>query len=164
MEIVPVQPVHYDQILEIYTPYILKTPITFEIDVPSKESFHQRIENTKANYPYLVALVDNKVVGYAYAGLYRARKAYCKSVELSIYMDETFKGQGIGYQLYQKLLEELKDRGFHMAYSCITYPNKPSIALHEKFGFDMIGIFHESGYKFDTWYDVCWMEKKLSDS
>ena len=54
------------RLLEIYTPYILNTAITFEYTIPSVEEFAQRIENTLINYPYLVAKKDDLIIGYAY--------------------------------------------------------------------------------------------------
>lgn len=150
-----------ERLLEIYTPYILQTPITFEYDVPTVAAFAQRIEKVLEKYPYLVAVEDNKIVGYAYASLYRTRAAYQWSVETSIYVDMEYHGKGIGTLLYSKLLEILEKQNVRNVYACVTLPNEKSEKIHKNFGFSFIGTFHGSGYKFDTWQDVGWFEKRF---
>lgn len=153
----------YQQILHIYQPYIEKTAITFEYDVPSIEEFSKRIDDIKKDLPYLVVKDENKVLGYAYASHYRGRQAFAWDVELSIYLDENITHQGIGTQLYDELMSLLKKQGYFRAYACITYPHPMSISFHQKYGFKMIGIFHQAGYKFDQWLDVAWMEYSIQD-
>ncbi len=75
-----------DKLLEIYAPYVEKTAITFEYEVLSVDEFRQRIENTLKKYPYIVAIKDDKIVGYAYAGTFKSRAAYDWDVELSVYL------------------------------------------------------------------------------
>lgn len=148
-------------ILEIYAPYIEKTNITFEYDVPSVEEMRQRIEKTLKDYPYLVALKDHQIVGYAYASRYASRKAYDWDCELSIYVADNIHQQGVGKELYEALLSLLKIMNIQNVYACITHPNIKSENFHKKFGFETVGIFHRCGYKFDTWHDIVWMEKRI---
>lgn len=76
------------ELLEIYAPYVKETAISFEYDVPSVEEFKDRIENISAKYPYIKALDDkNKIIGYAYAGSFKVRKAYDWSVETTVYVE-----------------------------------------------------------------------------
>ena len=149
------------ELLAIYQPYVEKTAITFEYDVPTVEDFAARIEKISSQFPYLVALENEKIIGYAYAGRYRERAAYDWVVELSIYLDEQERHHGAGSALYQRLLTALSTLNYQRAYACITYPNPVSIAFHEKFGFESIGIFHKSGYKFNQWYGIQWMNLAL---
>ena len=151
------------EILEIYTPYIKNTPITFETQVPSLKSFQERMEKITQRYPYLVCEQEGKVVGYAYASQYRERAAYRYSIELSIYVDQSCQRQGIGKALYTQLFQQLKTYGFYTAYACITMPNENSVRLHQAFGFQKIGVFHNAGYKAGKWLDVLWMEKPLKE-
>ena len=72
----------------IYAPYVEKTAITFEYEVPSVQEFENRINKTLETYPYLVAEEDGQVLGYAYASTYYARTAYDWTTELSIYLHE----------------------------------------------------------------------------
>ena len=90
-----------EALLAIYAPYVEKTAITFEYEVPSIEEFRCRIQETLKKYPYLVAEKNGKIVGYAYAGAFHARPAYDWAVETSIYVSELQKGEGIGKALYK---------------------------------------------------------------
>ena len=94
----------------IYAPYVEKTAITFEYEVPSVQEFEKRISNTIERYPYLVAEEDGQVLGYAYASTYYARTAYDWTTELSIYLNEDARGRGLGSQLYGALEEELETK------------------------------------------------------
>ncbi len=114
-----------------------------------------------AAYPWLVACIDERVVGYAYGGPLRSRAAYRFSVETSIYLDIDCLGKGVGTKLYQSLFHELSAAGLANAYAGMTLPNAGSMALHRKFGFEMIGVFPSVGFKFDVWHDVAWMHRKI---
>ena len=96
MMIRPVQLSDAAAIRAIYQPYVTETAITFEVDVPTVQEFESRITKTLTQFPYLVAEVDGKVVGYAYASTYYARAAYDWTTELSIYVAKEARGQGIG--------------------------------------------------------------------
>ena len=128
-------------IQSIYAPYVEKTAITFEYEVPSVQEFENRINKTLENYPYLVAEEDGQVLGYAYASTYYAR--------------------GLGSQLYDALEKELKKRGFLRFLACIAVPNEASIAMHEKRGYVQVAHFPKVGYKFEQWHDIVWMQKTL---
>lgn len=154
----------------IYAPYVLETAITYEYDVPTLEDFTGRIEGTLRKYPYLVAIVDGRIVGYAYAGTFKGRRAYDCSVETSIYIDRTFHGQGIGRMLYEALEERLKAQGITNMYACIAYTEQEdeyltnaSVRFHERMGFQLCGTFHRCAVKFGRSYDMVWMEKFLFD-
>lgn len=148
-------------LVAIYAPYVEKTAITFETEVPTVEAFASRIEKTLEKFPYLVAVEEGKVVGYAYASTYYARAAYDWTVELSVYIQQDARGKGIGSLLYDALEEELTVRGFKNFLACIALPNPASIALHEKRGYEQVAHFKKVGYKFDTWHDIVWLQKSL---
>lgn len=151
-----------EAILAIYTPYVLKTPITFEYSVPSLEEFKQRVLETLPDYPYLVAEDEEQgIVGYAYAHNYKPRRAYDWTVEVTVYVAETAQGMGAGKLLYQVLEKELAAQQVVNLTACITGQNEGSIRFHEALGYKYVGVFEKVGYKFDTWYDVVWMQKKL---
>lgn len=158
-----VLPQDANALLAIYTPYVLKTPITFEIEIPALQDFEERIRNISSKYPYLVAILGNNIVGYAYASAFKGRAAYDWSVETSIYVDEAFHGKGIGRILYTALENALKEQHICNICACIVYPNPPSIAFHESFGYQTVAHFHKSGYKFGTWHDIIWMEKFINE-
>ena len=158
------------QIRRIYAPYVTDTAVTFEYEVPKVEEFEERIRNTLHRYPYLVAEEAGRIVGYAYAGAFRPRAAYQHSAEVSIYVDQTEGGKGIGRKLYLELEERLADQNVFVLYACITmtertedpYLTDGSIRFHEKMGYTLAGRFHYCGYKFDRWYSMIWMEKSIS--
>ncbi|HHT7816372.1 TPA: N-acetyltransferase family protein [Streptococcus suis] len=148
-------------LVAIYAPYVEKTAITFETEVPTVEAFASRIEKTLDKFPYFVAVEDGKIIGYAYASTYYARAAYDWTVELSVYIQQEARGKGIGTLLYNVLERELTARGFKNFLACIALPNPASIALHEKRGYEQVAHFKKVGYKFDTWHDIVWLQKSL---
>lgn len=150
-------------ILDIYTPYITNSNITFEYTVPTVDEFKNRMEIIMQKYPYIVAVCNEKIVGYAYAHEHKERAAYQWNVETSIYVNEELKHQGIGTLLYSKLLQILKVQNIQNVYACVTLPNENSEKIHCAFGFDLIGRFHETGYKFDKWHDVGWFELHIGN-
>ena len=161
MMIRPVQLSDAATIRAIYQPYVTETAITFELDVPSVQEFESRITKTLIQFPYLVAEVGGKVVGYAYASTYYARAAYDWTTELSIYVVKEARGQGIGSALYTALEEELQARGYLRFLACIAVPNEASISMHEKRGYVQVAHFPKIGYKFNKWHDIVWMQKTI---
>lgn len=150
-------------ILNIYSFYVENTNISFEYEIPSLEEMENRICNTLKNYPYIIATVHNKVIGYAYASAYHSRKAYDWDCELSIYVDEAYHGQNVAKTLYETLINILKIMNIQNVYACIVHPNVKSEAFHHRLGFKDVGIFTKSGYKFGKWHDVIWMEKAIGN-
>lgn len=161
MIIRPVQLSDAETIRAIYQPYVTKTAITFEVDVPTVQEFEERITQTLAQFPYLVAEEEGIVVGYAYASTYYARAAYDWTTELSIYVAKESRGQGIGSALYTALEEELEARGYLRFLACIAVPNEASISMHEKRGYVQVAHFPKVGYKFEQWHDIIWMQKTI---
>ncbi|HFI0255461.1 TPA: N-acetyltransferase family protein [Streptococcus suis] len=148
-------------LVAIYAPYVENTAITFETEVPTVSDFVRRIEKTLEKFPYLVAVEEDQVIGYAYASTYYARAAYDWTVELSVYIQQEARGKGIGTLLYNALEEELTARGFKNFLACIALPNPASIALHEKRGYEQVAHFKQVGYKFGRWHDIVWLQKSL---
>lgn len=158
------------ELLEIYTPYVKETAISFEYEVPTLEEFKERIRGISRKYPYLKAEEDGRIVGYAYANTFKGRKAYDWSVETTIYVQNDRRRQGLGRLLYGELERALADRGILNMYACIASPTgedvhltDASLRFHEKMGFTLVGEFHQCGYKFETWYDMVWMEKIIGE-
>ncbi len=158
------------EILKIYAPYIRDTAITFEYDVPTVEEFSERIRHTLLKYPYLVALEEGKLIGYAYASPFKARAAYDWAVETTIYLNTEYQGKGYGKKLYYALEDILKKQHILNLNACIAYAaeedahlTNASAKFHEHLGYHLIGRFTQCGYKFGTWYDMIWMEKLLGE-
>ncbi len=151
-----------EAILDIYRPYVEKTVITFEYEVPHLEEFKERITDISAEYPYLVCETEGKIVGYAYAHRHMKRAAYQWNAELSVYIDEKYTSQGIGKKLYASLMEILKLQNVRNLYCGVTVPNPKSEKLNEHFEFKKLGTYHQTGYKNGQWLDVAWYEKRIS--
>lgn len=156
-----------EELLSIYAPYVIDTAITFEYDVPTTEEFRERIENTLKKYPYLCAVENGKILGYAYATTFKERAAYQWSVELSIYVEKKARRQGVGRKLYEALEKELKKNGISNLYACIAVPvqeadeylNFDSENFHARLGFKKVGTFTKCARKFGRFYSMIWMEK-----
>lgn len=152
-----------EEILGIYAPYILNTPITFEDKVPDLAEFTQRMKSVLSVYPYIVAESPQGIVGYAYVSPHRSRSAYRWNVETSIYIAQGYQGQGLGTQMYKTLFRILSLAQIENAYACITYPNPQSIAFHKAMGFEEVGHFPKTGFKAGAWHDVVWLELKIGE-
>lgn len=145
----------------IYRPIVETTAISFEEEPPSAEDMGARIAIVLDQYPYLVAEQDERVIGYAYAAQHMERAAYRRSVNVSAYVADGFRGAGVGKRLYHALFEALAERGFHMAMAGITLPNEASVKLHEGMGFRPVGVYREVGFKFGRWHDVGWWQRAI---
>ena len=160
------------EILAIYRPYIENTAITFDTDVPSVSEYSEHISHILENYPFIVAEENGKIIGYAYASTFRARKAYIYTAETSIYVKDGCHRNGVGLALYDELEKWLTKQNVIILYACITHtsysddPNLPegSIAFHTSAGYKHIGQMENCGYKFGKWYDIVWMEKRLNNA
>jgi L-amino acid N-acyltransferase YncA/protein-tyrosine-phosphatase len=120
-----------------------------------------RIAKVRATYPWLVWEEAGTVLGYAYGSTWRTRHAYRFATETTVYLDAKAQGHGIGSRLYEALLVDLGQRGFHSALGCLALPNAPSVRLHEKLGFQKVGHMKEAGWKFGAWVDVGFWERML---
>ncbi|MBR9999002.1 MAG: N-acetyltransferase [Cyclobacteriaceae bacterium] len=146
------------EILDIYTPFILNTCVSFEMAVPDRDEFTGRIKNIQQTLPWLVCEYENRIAGYAYAADHRSRKAYQWTKELSVYIHDDFKQKGIATALYNTLLQLLKVQGVSNCLAGITLPNEASVGFHEKLGFKKVGVYHRIGFKFNEFRDVGWWE------
>ena len=155
--------------LAIYTPYVEGTAISFEYAVPSIDDFRSRMDKTLTEYPYLVAVKEGKVLGYAYAGPFHTRAAFKHAAEVSIYIDRNHRGLGIGKRLYAALEQILQMQHVFTACACIAttdladdpYLTGDSVRFHEAMDYHRVGEHLRCGFKFGRWYHVIWMEKEL---
>ena len=148
--------------LNIYRYFVEETTVSLEIEVPSETDFANRVESILVHSPWIVCLNNEQVIGYAYAGLHRTRKAYQSTKELSVYIHSDFQRLGIASILYQALIDILKVQGVTNTLIGISLPNDNSVAFHENFGFSLVGIYHHVGIKFNRFVDVGWWEMKIS--
>ena len=150
-----------DALAAIYRPIVEATTISFEEVAPDGAEFARRLAHTMQTHPWLVAETERGVVGYAYASRHRERSAYRFSVDVSVYVAEHARGNGIATALYTELFKRLSALGFHRAFAGIALPNEASVQLHHRFGFEPVGIYKEVGRKFGRWLDVYWCQKAI---
>lgn len=144
-------------ILNIYTPYVLDTTISFEYEPPTLAEFTERISNISSKYPYLVYERNGKILGFAYGSPYQERIAYLYDADLSIYLAPEAQNSGVGKKLYSCLLDLLQKQGFYNVYACITANNQRSIDFHAAFGFRNLGPHPKAGYKLTSgWISSGW--------
>jgi len=146
-------------IAAVYAPYVRDTAISFEEVPPDAEEVAARMV---AGLPWLVA-DDGGVVGFAFASPHRARSSYRWSVDVSVYVAPGARGRGLGSALYGELLPLVTGLGYVSAYAGITLPNHASVRLHERHGFQPVGIYRAVGFKLGAWHDVGWWGRRLQE-
>lgn len=149
--------------LAIYAPYIRGTSVTFETDIPAISDFEARVMHYMEKAPWLVAEINSRIAGYAYASVYRDRVAYQWSMECSVYVDDSFHRRGVAQALYAALFSILQQQGFRNVYAVINLPNERSVALHESMGFSWFATYEQVGYKLGQWKNVGWWRLILNE-
>ncbi|MBN1907494.1 MAG: N-acetyltransferase [Deltaproteobacteria bacterium] len=148
-------------IIDIYNWYIVNTIITFETDPVSFAEMQERIGEKLQNHDWLIAEIDNEIIGYAYYGVFRVRVAYRHTVESTIYLSKEYKGRGLGMPLYSALIDSAKNKGFREMLGVIALPNPESIKFHKKSGFNDAGTLKNIGFKFGRYIDVAILQKTI---
>jgi phosphinothricin acetyltransferase len=153
-------------IAAIYAHHVKTGTASFELEPPSVEEMkHRFVAAVKGGYPYVVAADGaGRVIGYAYAGPYRARPAYRHTVENSVYVEAGGGGHGVGSALLAVLIPACAERGFRQMIAIIGgADNAASIALHRAHGFAEVGRLANVGRKHDRWLDTVLMQRALGD-
>lgn len=158
MKIREVQEIDLASLVEIMNYYIRNTTHTFTTETKTLDDLRRWYEQLDSNYPCLVADLDGIIAGYAYLSPYRPKEAYRYTAELTIYLDPSYHGKGIGGKLMRAILNEAKQRNFHTIVSVITSENQSSIAFHKKFGFQYAGELKEVGYKGNQWISTSYFQ------
>ncbi len=159
------RPGDVDAIAAIYGHHVTHGTGSFELEAPTVAEMAKRMHAiTEGGYPWLVAARDGKVLGYAYAGIYRPRLAYRFAAEDSVYLAPEAIGQGVGRALLAALIDSCTERGHRQMLAVIgDSANAASIGLHAAFGFTHVGVLKSVGRKFDRWLDVVLMQRALGD-
>jgi phosphinothricin acetyltransferase len=138
----------------IYDHQVLTSAATFDLEPPPVDYWRTRLTSTETGDHLLVAVEDGAVLGYAYSASYRARPAYSRTRETSVYLAAEAAGRGVGRALYDELLGRLRTDGVHTVLAVIATPNPASEALHRACGFERVGLLPEVGYKLGRWIDT----------
>jgi L-amino acid N-acyltransferase YncA len=163
LEIRPTTVADLPAITEIYAHAVRVGTATFELVPPDLAEMTRRFQALMdGGFPYIVALLDGDVAGYAYASSYRPRPAYRFTVENSVYLRPSSHRQGIGRQLLERLIAECEARGFRQMIAVIgDSANAASVGVHAACGFKMIGTHPSVGLKFGRWLDTVMMQREL---
>lgn len=159
------RPSDLKRLTEIYNYYIVHSHATFDTEqfsISKRETWFQKFSD-EGPYRIFVARDEEKIFGYAASVPLRPKPAYAPSVETTVYVDPLNLGKGIGFKLYHRLIStlELEDT-VHKAFAGIALPNEDSAILHQRLGFELIGVFREVGFKFGRYWDVAWYERDVS--
>lgn len=141
----------------------------FELEVPTEDEFAERVRRgLKGPYPWLLACVGDRIVGYAYAQAFHPRAAYARCVESTIYIAQEERRKGYGQRLYAVLETELRKRGYSNVYACIAYSARrdpyltsASARFHARLGYTRMARFVDCAEKFGRLYSMIWMGKRL---
>ena len=149
---------------KIYNYYIINSYSNFEEKKITFKQFHKNYRNVINNkLPYLVALSEKKVVGFAYLNRFREKSGYRFAFENTIYIHDKHIRQGIGYKLLKELLNvSKKNKNIKLIVAVIgSIDSKGSLKLHEKLGFKKTGVLKKIGFKNNKWIDSIFLQKNL---
>ena len=162
---IQIRPFTFDDtqsILDIINFNILNTTAVYDYEARTFDQQKTILQDKLAKgFPFIVAVVEKKVVGFGTYGDFRFKKAYQFTVEHSVYIDENFHGFGIGRLLLQELIDLAYKQKIHTMIAVIDSENQGSVVFHEKFGFETVGVIKESGFKFNKWLDSIIMQRIL---
>jgi L-amino acid N-acyltransferase YncA len=153
-------------ITAIYAHHVLTGTGTFEVDPPSVDDMcARRADVLSKGLPWLVAVQNDTVIGYAYCNWFKPRPAYRYSAEDSIYLSSEVAGKGIGSTLLAELMAQAQRAGVRKLIAVIgDSANAGSIAVHKSAGFQPVGVLASCGWKFEKWLDVVLMDKSLGEA
>lgn len=152
-------------ILEIVNHAILHTTSNYNYEIQSLAIQTKWFEEKKTkNFPIIVAVLKNQVIGFGTYGTFREKIGFQFTVEHSVYVEENFIGKGVGKLLLKVLIELAKSQNLHVMIGAIDAENLSSISFHEKFGFEVVGNIRQVAYKFDRWLDLVLMQLTIKKS
>lgn len=162
MEVRPARMDDAEAIREIYNREVTRSTVTFDLVPRTLQEQHAWLAEHAGAHPAVVAVdAEGRVVGFGSLSPYRSRPAYATSVEDSVYVDESARGQGVGRLLLAELARLAQMHGFHTVMARIVGGHDASIALHKACGFEIVGVEKEIGRKFGRWLDVVLMQRLL---
>jgi len=128
-------------ILDIYNQTIPSHQVTADlkpVTVDQRRTWF--LSHTAEHYPMWVVMQNEVVVGWLSLSPFYGRAAYAKTAEVSVYLDRSVQGQGIGSQVLAMIPAQLPAVGLTTVVAYIFSSNLPSIKLFEKFGYSQWGF------------------------
>ncbi|WP_156743969.1 GNAT family N-acetyltransferase [Mycobacterium sp. 1164985.4] len=153
-----------DAIGDIYAHYVENTVATFELARPDRVEWDRRFDAVvTAGLPFLSAVLDGEIVGYAYCAPWKSRPAYRHTVEDSVYVAPHVAGHGVGGRLHDALLAGCASAGVREVIATIVDADAAaSVALHRSRGFVEAGRLTAVGHKHDRWLDTLLLQRSLT--
>ena len=148
-------------IAAIYNEGIADRLATFETEPRSVEQMASLLRERGSRYPTVVVELDGGVVAWASAGPYRSRPAYAGVAEHSVYVARKVRGRGAGRAALEALCQAYAGHGFWKLVSRIFPENTASLALHERCGFRVVGVYRRHGKLDGEWRDCVIVERLL---
>lgn len=150
-------------VTRIYAHWVRHGLGTFEYEPPDGSEMAERRSKLVSNgFPYLVAEDAGAVLGYAYAGPYRARPGYRFACEDSIYVAPDAARRGVGRALLSAVIARCEAMGLRLMVAVIgDSGNAASIGLHAMLGFERAGLLPAIGWKHGRWVDTVLMVRPL---
>ena len=146
-------------ILDIINYNIINSTALYDYNIRTFEQQKSILDDKLSKgFPVIIAEIDEEVIGFGMYSEFRFREAYKFTVEHSVYVNQHFHGKGIGKILLQELVLSAREQKVHTRVAVIDEENQSSIEFHEKFGFKVVGVIKESGYKFDRWLHSVFMQ------
>ncbi|MFI5387321.1 MAG: GNAT family N-acetyltransferase [Fimbriimonadales bacterium] len=149
----PVLPEDLPEILDILNREILEGTAHFGTE-PMTQADIEREFGQADRYPWIAAVENGQVLGFARASPWKSRGAYRRTCEIGVYVRPERHGQGIASRIYEVFIPALRVAGFKTLLGGIALPNPSSIRLHERFGFRHAGTLPSVGWKLGAWRDV----------
>ncbi len=151
------------QILAIYNDAILNTTALYDYKPWTMETMKTWFAYKREhNYPVIGIVTDDGVLmGFGSYGQFRVRPAYKYTIENSLYVHQSYRGQGLGKVLLEQIISHATAQEYHSIIAVIDAENELSIGLHAKFGFQHVGTFKEVGFKFGRWLDAAFLQLNL---
>jgi len=150
-------------IADIYNEAILTTTATFDTETKTVAEREQWLRSHDERHPVLVAVVEERVVGWASLTRWSDRTAYADTAETSVYVHSTQRGRGIGRKLKSAIIEEARRLGYHTLIARVAEGSSESLHLNENAGFVLVGTLKQVGRKFGKLLDVHLLQKMLNE-
>ena len=146
---------------DIYNYYVEHSTCTWQTEPETAQSRAAWFAARDKTHPVIVAETAGEVVGWGSLSQFRGRCAYRNTVEDSVYIRIDMHRKGIGRVILTDLVARARAAGHHTVIASISADQKPSIVLHEEFGFVEAARLREVGAKFDRWIDLVYLQLML---
>lgn len=150
-----------EAIRAIYNVEVAGSTVTFDLVPRTVSEQRAWIEEHQGAHPAVVAVEAGVVAGFGSLSPFRDRPAYATTVEDSVYVEQSWRGRGVGRLVLEELVRLALHHGFHTVVARISGENAASIALHAGQGFQLVGVERQVGRKFGHWIDVTVMQRLL---